>query len=126
MKGNYMFTPMLGYVLLFVNNPIVSSQFYGKLFDLQPIVQAADFVLFMLPNGVKLGLWARSYAQPAVQAFPGASEICFSAEDVDALYDEWCKRGITIIQTPCDMDFGRTFAAVDPDDHRIRIYKLKK
>lgn len=121
-----MFTPSLGYVLLFVHDLIKSEQFYRSLFSLQPIARTADFVLFMLPNGVKFGLWLRSYAQPAVQVPAGAVEICFSAEDVDALYHEWTKQGITIIQTPCDMDFGRTFTAVDPDGHRIRIYKLKQ
>lgn len=31
---------------------------------------------------------------------------------------------MTILQTPTDMDFGRTFVALDPDKHRLRVYWL--
>jgi predicted enzyme related to lactoylglutathione lyase len=30
----------------------------------------------------------------------------------------------TVAQKPTDMDFGRTFVVLDPDGHRIRVYKL--
>ncbi len=33
-------------------------------------------------------------------------------------------RGLTIAQAPSDMDFGRTFVALDPDGHRLRVYWL--
>ncbi len=124
MKGTDMFTPNLGFILLFVKNPIESGQFYTKLLGLESIEQSPTFVSFILPNGVLLGLWSRFTAEPTVQASAGASEICFSTDDVDALYDEWGKKGITIIQKPSDLDFGRTFVAIDPDGHRIRVYKL--
>ena len=119
-----MFTPNLGFVLLFVKNPMESGQFYAKFLGLKPIEQSPTFVSFMLPNGILLGLWSRFTAEPSVQAPAGASEICFSTDDVDALFEAWGKQGITIIQKPSDLDFGRTFVAIDPDGHRIRIYKL--
>jgi len=120
-----MLVPNLGFVLLFVKNPLESGDFYKKFLDLQPIEESPTFVSFMLSNGVLLGLWSRFTAEPLVQASAGASEICFEADDIDAVYNEWGKQGITIIQKPSEMDFGRTFVAIDPDGHRIRIYKLR-
>jgi predicted enzyme related to lactoylglutathione lyase len=119
-----MFNPKLGFVLLFVKNPLESGQFYTKFLNIKPIEQSPTFVSFMLPNGILLGLWSRFTAEPHVNERAGASEICFATEDVDKLYESWGNQGITIIQKPTDMDFGRTFVAVDPDGHRIRIYKL--
>ena len=119
-----MFKPELGFVLLFVNNPIESAKFYSKLFNIKPVEEAPTFALFILSHGVKLGLWSRYTAEPLVTAQPGTSEICFASDDVDALYNMWGAQGITMIQKPTDMDFGRTFVILDPDGHRIRIYKL--
>jgi predicted enzyme related to lactoylglutathione lyase len=119
-----MFNAHLGFVLLFVKNPIESGRFYTKFLGIEPIEQSPTFVSFMLANGVLLGLWSRFTSEPSVHVSAGASEICFSVDNVDQIYEEWGAHGITIIQKPTDMDFGRTFVAIDPDGHRIRIYKL--
>lgn len=121
-----MLVPQLGFVLLFVSNPLSSSAFYGKLLGLKPLEESATFALFGLPNGVSLGLWSSQTAEPAVLAKGGGSEIAFSEEDVDALYRKWVAQGVAMAQEPTDMDFGRTFVAVDPDGHRIRVYRLKE
>lgn len=121
-----MFKPELSLILLFVKNPVASAAFYSKLFGLPPVEQSPTFALFALPNGIQLGLWSRYTAEPTITASAGASEICFSSENIDALYDAWGAQGITIIQKPTEMDFGRTFVALDPDDHRIRVHKLRK
>jgi len=119
-----MFTPHLGIVLLFVANPQKSSLFYQDLFDIQPIEESSTFAMFALNNGVMLGLWSKYTAEPRVEESPGALEVCFPASDVDALYEAWGKKHVTVAQKPIDMDFGRTFVILDPDGHRIRIYKL--
>ena len=80
--------------------------------------------MFALKNGVMLGLWSKYTAEPRVDAPAGALEICFPAENVDALYEEWGRKHVTVAQKPTDMDFGRTFVVLDPDGHRIRVYKL--
>ena len=121
-----MFVPSLGFTLLFVTNPQKSSLFYQEFFGIKPIEESPTFVLFALKNGVMFGLWSKYTAEPRVEAPPGALEICFPTEHVDALYEEWGKKHITIAQKPTDMDFGRTFVALDPDGHRIRIYKLQE
>lgn len=119
-----MLSPSLGFVLLFVANPQKSSLFYQEIFEMKPIEESPTFVMFALKNGVMLGLWSKYTAEPRVEVAAGGLEVCFSAEDVDALYDAWGKKRVTITQKPTDMDFGRTFVALDPDGHRIRIYKL--
>lgn len=92
---------------------------------MKPIEESPTFVMFALKNGVMLGLWSKYTAEPRVEASAGALEICFPADNVDTLYEAWCKKLVTIAQKPTDMDFGRTFVALDPDGHRIRIYHLK-
>lgn len=118
--------PNLGFILLFVTNPIKSSEFYSNLLGLKPIEESPTFVLFKLSNGTMLGLWSRHTAEPRVESHPGAMEICFATDNVDHVYELWGNKGITILQKPTDMDFGRTFVASDPDGHRIRIYTLSK
>lgn len=119
-----MFTPALGFTLLFVTNPLKSSLFYQEILELKPIEESPTFVMFALSNGVMLGLWSKYTAEPRVDAPAGALEICFPAEDVDALYEKWGAKQVTVAQKPTDMDFGRTFVVLDPDGHRIRVYKL--
>jgi len=121
-----MLIPNLGFVLLFVENPQRSSIFYQNILEIKPIEESPTFVMFSLKNGVMLGLWSRYTAEPRVEATAGALEVCFSVEDIDALYESWGKKHVTIAQKPTDMDFGRAFVALDPDGHRIRIYKLRK
>lgn len=119
-----MFNPSLGFVLLFVANPQKSSLFYQDILGIKPIEESPTFVMFALPNGVMLGLWSKYTAEPRVEASAGAMDICFAADDVDAMFEAWGKKHVTMAQKPTDMDFGRTFVALDPDGHRIRIYKL--
>lgn len=119
-----MFKPSLSLTLLFVTNPQKSSLFYQDIFDMKPIEESPTFAMFALENGVQLGLWSKYTAEPLVQAPSGAMEICFPTENVDELYEKWAKKQVTIAQKPVDMDFGRTFVLLDPDGHRIRIYKL--
>src|SRR5271156_3010134 len=121
-----MFTPSLGFVLLFVSNSQKSSLFYQEIFDIKPIEESPTYVMFALKNGVMLGLWSRYTAEPRVEMLAGGEELCFAAEDVDAVYTAWGKKHVTIAQKPAELDFGRTFVALDPDGHRIRVYKLRK
>lgn len=118
--------PQINLVIFFVENPLASSDFYGRLFNLEPVEKSPTFAMFAFPNGIMLGLWSSKTAVPTVLVKAGGSEICFADEDVDGVYDQWRKLGIPMAQVPTDMDFGRTFVAVDPDGHRIRVYRTKE
>ena len=113
----------LNYILLAVTNPAMSSKFYAELLGIEPVENSPTFVLFVLPNGVKLGLWLTTEIAPAPKA-AGGVEITFSEDNraaVQASYDDWSRKA-NILQEPVDLDFGFTFVAEDPDGHRLRVF----
>ena len=76
------------------------------------------FAMFVLDKGFKLGLWSRHTVEPAAAATGGGGELVLAVENaaaVDATQRGLAGRGLTILQTPTDLDFGRTFVALDPD-----------
>jgi len=116
--------PDPNFILLYVESPAASAAFYGDLLGRPPVEASPTFAMFALASGVMLGLWARHTVEPAATG-GGGGEIAFAVADADtvhALHADWVGRGLTIIQLPTDMDFGRTFAALDPDGHRLRVF----
>ena len=117
--------PSLNLITLFVNDPLKSCAFYTQLFGLDPVEKSETFALFALPNGTMLGLWSPVTADPPAEVKAGGCEVSFEEENVDELHDKWVKMGIVISQPPTEMDFGRTFVGLDPDGHRLRVYRLR-
>ncbi|MDQ0474146.1 VOC family protein [Labrys wisconsinensis] len=119
--------PDINHVILYVDNPPASADFYAGLLDRKPVESSPAFALFVMEGGLKLGLWSRHTVEPAATAGGGGGEVAFSVArtgTVDALHADWRERGLSILQPPTDMDFGRTFVALDPDGHRLRVYAL--
>ena len=116
-------TDRLGFVLLLVADPAASAVFYQELLGRAPVEQSPTFAMFALPTGVNLGLWARATVEPAPGAAAGAAELGFVEDDVDGVHAAWAARGVRIAQPPVDLDFGRTFVALDPDGHRVRVFR---
>ena len=115
------------YFLLYVDSPATSANFYSRLLGKPPVELNPTFALFILDNGVKLGLWSRHTVEPAAQLTGGGGEVGFSLADpaaVDALHAQWVERGATITQSPTHLDFGYTFVAEDLDGHRLRAFSL--
>jgi catechol 2,3-dioxygenase-like lactoylglutathione lyase family enzyme len=111
--------------ILYVDNPKASAAFYTGLFAIEPLEASPTFAMFALPGGGKLGLWSRHTVEPAAKAAGGGGEIAFSVPDaarVDAVHAAWRGRGLAMAQEPVELDFGRTFVALDPDGHRIRVF----
>ena len=103
------------------------QNFYSRLLDKPPVELNPTFALFILDNGVKLGLWSRHTVEPAATLTGGGAEVGLSLADkttVDTLHAQWSARGATIIQSPTDLDFGYTFVAEDLDGHRLRAFCL--
>ncbi len=116
--------PDPGFILLYVESPAASAAFYADLLGRAPVEVSPTFAMFALASGVMLGMWARHAVEPAATAV-GGGEIAFAVADQDtvyALHADWSGRGMTIIQPPTTMDFGRTFATLDPDGHRLRVF----
>jgi catechol 2,3-dioxygenase-like lactoylglutathione lyase family enzyme len=116
--------PDPNFILLYVDSPAASAAFYADLLGRPPVESSPTFAMFALASGVMLGLWARQTVEPTATTGVGG-EIAFAvagADAVHALHADWVGRGLTIIQPPTDMDFGRTFAGLDPDGHRLRVF----
>ena len=115
------------YTLLLVDDPPASTHFYADLLGVAPVEQSPTFGLFVLEAGHKLALWSRHTVEPAPGAAAGAAEIGFRVDtdaEVDAAHADWAERGLRIAQAPTDLDFGRSFVALDPDGHRLRVFAL--
>lgn len=114
-------------ILLYVTDATTSASFYTKLLGQEPVDASPTFAMFILPSGLGLGLWGRTGVEPAPVAAGGGCEIGFkvdTAAAVDATHADWQDKGATIALAPTDLDFGRSFVAVDPDGHRLRVYTL--
>lgn len=111
--------------ILAVADPLVSARFYQSLLGIEPVECQATFAMFVLPSGLKLGLWQREGVAPAVTAEPGSVELAAALADGAALRDCWARwrgLGVEVIQPPTQMDFGLTMTAADPDGHRLRVF----
>ncbi len=115
------------FFMLYVEAPEASARFYADLFAVAPVEVSPTFALFILEAGFKFGLWARHGVEPAPRD-PGCSgEVVFMLADasaVDATFQSWSRKGLSILQQPVAMDFGYTFVALDPDGHRLRVYAM--
>ena len=114
----------INFILLYVADPKLSEAFYADILGRPAAESSPTFVMFAMSSGVMLGLWKRDGVAPAANT-PGGGEIAFAVENgeaVDAQCADWRKHGLKIIQSPTDMDFGRTFVALDPDGHRLRVF----
>lgn len=114
-------------VIFYVEDPKQSVLFYEQILERKPIEYAPTFALFQLTPNFRLGLWAKHGVLPKAELQGGGGELSIHvATDtlVDELFEQWSQYKIEIAQTPTLMDFGYTFVALDPDQHRIRVYHL--
>ena len=114
---------ILNYILLSVADVARSRAFYSTLLGIEPVEASPTFLLYVLPNGIKLGLWLASEIEPAPRA-AGGVEVTFSEENdaaIDATFADWSERA-EVLQQPTRMDFGYTFVVADPDGHRLRVF----
>ncbi|KTQ84619.1 drug:proton antiporter [Aureimonas ureilytica] len=114
-------------ILLYVTDPARSAAFYQSILGRAPVEQSPGFALLPLSEGMMIGLWKREGVQPTPDVAPGGCEIGFKLADdaaVDAAHAEWQAKGARIALAPVDLEFGRSFVALDPDGHRLRVYAL--
>jgi catechol 2,3-dioxygenase-like lactoylglutathione lyase family enzyme len=112
------------FVLAYVANPPKSALLYGKLLGAEPVESSPGWAMFVLPNGINLGLWGREEVEPKA-TLPGGVELGFPVADNAAVMKtraDWAALGLKILQEPTTMDFGFTFTAADPDGHRLRVF----
>ena len=115
----------LNYILLAVADPARSATFYSSILGIAPVENSPTFVLYVLPNGLKIGLWLTDEVAPAAKP-AGGVELSFTEDSRDAVlatYAAW-KDLAKVVQEPTDMDFGFTFVVEDLDGHRLRPFVL--
>ncbi|UXT96386.1 VOC family protein [Agrobacterium tumefaciens] len=113
------------FTILYVDNPPASTEFYKALLGAEPVESSPTFSLFVLANGMKLGLWSQHAVEPKASVAGGGGELAFRVENdaqVDETFASWKARGVAMLQQPAKMEFGYTFTAADPDNHRLRVY----
>jgi catechol 2,3-dioxygenase-like lactoylglutathione lyase family enzyme len=114
------------FVILYVDNPKASGEFYAALLGRGPVEASPTFVMFALETGLMLGLWSRHGVKPVPSATGGGCEVGIAVDNpaaVDTTCAAWKARGVRIAQEPTAMDFGRTFVGLDPDGHRLRLFR---
>lgn len=114
-------------ILFYVRDAVASVAFHSRLLGIDPVEASPGFGLFVLPGGLAFGVWSASGVEPAPTGAVGGSELGFklgTAAEVDATHAIWKDRGAEILQPPTDLDFGRSFVALDPDGHRLRVYAM--
>jgi catechol 2,3-dioxygenase-like lactoylglutathione lyase family enzyme len=80
------------FILLYVDSPKASGDFYTSLLGREPVETSPTFVMFALGGGLMLGLWSRHTVKPAPVATGGGSEIGIAVDNpaaVDATCAAW-------------------------------------
>ncbi|HET7493485.1 MAG TPA: VOC family protein [Bradyrhizobium sp.] len=116
--------PDFSLVVLYVEDPAISSSFYEKLLGRSVVQSSPRFAMLPLNKDVMLGLWSRQDVDPRATS-AGGVEIAFTVSDADAVratHESWKGLGLKVAQAPTAMDFGVTFVALDPDGHRLRVF----
>lgn len=116
-------------VVLYVDDLVITSQFYQDLLGIRPEEASLTFHSFTLSKGINLALKARHSVVPPTEVKSGNGELAFTLDDnkkVDDLFAKWQSQGISIIFPPSQLPFGYTFVAIDPDGHRLRVASLGK
>jgi catechol 2,3-dioxygenase-like lactoylglutathione lyase family enzyme len=111
-------------MILYVKDPAISATFYKRLLGREPVETFPTYHAFALEGGFMLGLWSTQTVNPAPSESGNRTELAFTVANsatVETLYGDWRKQGVTIAQEPTTAVFGRTFVALDPDGHRLRV-----
>ena len=109
--------------IVYVNDAPAAARFYGGLLGRSPSFETPGYITFDLGPGADLAVSGRfEDLSPDV---PRTSEICLAVDggpdEIDAIFEQWRSKGVTILHEPHDAGFGLTFLAADPDGNRIRV-----
>jgi lactoylglutathione lyase len=116
------FKPSVGAITLFVEDEQRAKAFYGEAFDLAPIFEDENSVVFKLDNTLLNLLVSREAPEliaPAVVADAGSRfQLTIWVDDADAACETLAARGVELLNGPTNREWGmRTAAFSDPDGH---------
>jgi catechol 2,3-dioxygenase-like lactoylglutathione lyase family enzyme len=114
----------IGAVTLFVEDAQRSKAFYQRAFDLTPIYEDENSVVFKfdstLINLLNDSEAGALIAPAAVASRDAGARFQFSiwVDDAEAVCKELAERGVELLNGPIDRDWGmRTATFADPDGH---------
>ncbi|MEV3810596.1 VOC family protein, partial [Aeromonas allosaccharophila] len=90
-------------LIIYVENVALSTDFYKKILNVEPLETYEEFSVFPISSDFILGIQAKSGIDPKPQPQFGGFEMCLAdvtEDDVDAIYQEWKKLGITFELEP--------------------------
>ncbi|GLH99166.1 VOC family protein [Phytohabitans aurantiacus] len=111
--------------IVYVNDAPAAARFYGDLLGMSPSLETPGYITFGLGPGADLAVWSGQFADLSPDV-PRTSEVCLAIDgggpdEINAIFEQWRSKGVTILQEPHDAGFGLTFLAADPDGNRIRV-----
>ncbi|EJL6392976.1 glyoxalase [Vibrio vulnificus] len=112
-------------IVLYVESIQTSQEFYEKILPCKVKALSPTFVSFKLPDGPLLELKQLAHCNPSSSITGGGTEISILIKNRDALhclFQDWSNKGIQFLLEPIEQIYGITFVAIDPDNHRIRVF----
>jgi len=111
--------------VLYVTDINKSKNFYADMFECTPNVFSPTFVALDFAENVTITLKQRQALTPASEVTGGGTELSMpvaNKDELEELYRAWVAKGVCFAQQPEDSVFGVNFVALDPDNHRIRVF----
>lgn len=109
--------------IVYVNDAPAAARFYGDLLGMSPSFETPGYITFDLGRA-DLGLWSGQFEDLSPDV-PRTSEVCLAIgggpDELNAIFEQWRSKGVTVLREPHDAGFGLTFLAADPDGNRIRV-----
>ncbi len=112
-------------IVLYVKNIQISQEFYEKILSCKAQALSPTFVSFKLPDGPLLELKQLAHCNPSSSITGGGTEISILIKNRDTLhclFQDWSHKGTQFLLEPIEQIYGITFVAIDPDNHRIRVF----
>jgi catechol 2,3-dioxygenase-like lactoylglutathione lyase family enzyme len=111
----------VGALTLFVADTERAKEFYARAFELEPVFEDENSVVFKLENTL-VNLLAESEApgliEPATVGTGTRAQFTIWVDDVDAEHTALLGRGVEFLNGPQNRPWGqRTVAFTDPDGH---------
>ena len=103
-------------ILLYVEDPLKSAEFYEKLLRTKPIDASPGFAMFALNDATMLGLWKRTDVLPKVTAPTGSNEVGFHVESNTIVGEFFRSR---------ENDWRNSFASTNPNGFRLHFHSSR-
>ena len=110
------------FVALQVRDLEASGRFYEERLGLRRAPQSPPGAVVFATEPIPFAVREPQVDLEAVEKLGWGVALWLGCDDAQALHDSLVEAGVPIAQEPFDGPFGRTFALVDPDGHRVTVH----